>query len=50
MRISTNQIFMRGLNNMLAQQMETLKLQQQMSSQKNYNLLLMILSLLLKLI
>ncbi|OCH98139.1 flagellar hook-associated protein 3 [Legionella jamestowniensis] len=34
MRISTNQIFMRGLNNMLAQQMETLKLQQQMSSQK----------------
>ncbi|ASQ45588.1 flagellar hook-associated protein FlgL [Legionella clemsonensis] len=34
MRISTNQIFMRGLNNMLAQQVETLKLQQQMSSQK----------------
>lgn len=34
MRISTNQIFMRGLNNMLTQQMETLKLQQQMSSQK----------------
>ncbi|KTC77973.1 flagellar hook-associated protein FlgL [Legionella brunensis] len=34
MRISTNQIFMRGLHNMLAQQVETLKLQQQLSSQK----------------
>ncbi|WED43985.1 flagellar hook-associated protein FlgL [Legionella cardiaca] len=34
MRISTNQIFTRGLNNMLAQQVETLKLQQQLSSQK----------------
>ncbi|STX47801.1 flagellar hook-associated protein 3 FlgL [Legionella hackeliae] len=34
MRISTNQVYMRGLNNMLAQQVETLKLQQQLSSQK----------------
>lgn len=34
MRISTNQIFSRGLNGMLVQQAETLKLQQQLSSQK----------------
>ncbi|MDI9819490.1 MULTISPECIES: flagellar hook-associated protein FlgL [unclassified Legionella] len=34
MRISTNQIFQRGLNNMLAQQATTMKLQQQLSSLK----------------
>ncbi len=34
MRISTNQIFLRGLNGLLTQQAQTLKLQQQLSSQK----------------
>ncbi|ARG97783.1 flagellar hook-associated protein FlgL [Legionella micdadei] len=34
MRISTTQIFLQGLNGVLAQQAETLKLQQQLSSQK----------------
>ncbi|WP_242604284.1 flagellar hook-associated protein FlgL [Legionella drozanskii] len=34
MRISTTQIFLQGLNGVLNQQVETLKLQQQLSSQK----------------
>lgn len=34
MRISTNQIFLQGLNGMLSQQTKTLQLQQQLSSQK----------------
>ncbi|KTD16265.1 flagellar hook-associated protein FlgL [Legionella jordanis] len=34
MRISTNQIFNHGLNSMMSQQIETLKLQQQLSSGK----------------
>ena len=34
MRISTNQIFQRGLNSVLLEQAKTLKLQQQLSSQK----------------
>lgn len=34
MRISTNQIFLQGLNGMLSQQAKTLQLQQQLSSQK----------------
>lgn len=34
MRITTNQIFQRGLNGVLAQQAKTLNLQQQLSSQK----------------